>query len=206
MNSRERKNHWENVFKTKDTSEVSWYQTKPETSLKLIKDLDLPKSTGIIEIGSGDSFLADFLLQEGYQKITLLDISKTALDSIKKRLQNHISKITFLTQDVLNFNQKELFTVWHDRAVFHFLTDIKEIQKYVKIASGKIMTGGYLIIGTFSTSGPGRCSDLNVRQYSEESMEKVFEGGFKKLRCFTENHYTPSGTVQNFIFCVFQKI
>ncbi len=206
MKNVDRKNHWENVFKTKDTTQVSWYQPKPETSLNLIKNLGLTKSSRIIEIGSGDSFLADYLLQEGFKDITLLDISDTALNTIKQRLKKDISKLAFLAADVTDFSQKQKYNVWHDRAVFHFLTDEKDIQKYVQNASDKLIPGGYLIVSTFSTSGPDMCSGLKIRQYSEVELTNTFKSGFNKLECFTENHQTPSGSIQNFIFCVFQKI
>lgn len=205
MNIDERKNHWENVFQTKDTTQVSWYQPKPETSLKLIEELKVEKNAPIIEIGSGDSFLADYLLLEGYENITLLDISETALEKIRKRLGNNDSGITFIADDVTNFKQKGVYHLWHDRAVFHFLSDKNDIRKYVSVASEKIVAGGYLIIGTFSISGPGMCSGLNVQRYGKESLTEIFSSAFKRVKCFDENHITPSGSVQNFIFCIFQK-
>jgi 2-polyprenyl-3-methyl-5-hydroxy-6-metoxy-1,4-benzoquinol methylase len=201
-----RKKHWENIFKTKDTTEVSWYQAFPETSIKLIEKLKLPKNARIIEVGSGDSFLADSLIEKGYSEITLLDISEKALEIIKNRLSASAANIEFITEDVMEFQSDHSFDLWHDRAVFHFLTDEKEIQKYVKNVSGKLVSGGYFIIGTFSNNGPDICSGLKVRQYSENQLSEVFKNGFKKIECFTENHQTPSGSNQNFLFCVFQKI
>lgn len=206
MNFFERKKHWENVFKTKDTTKVSWYQSIPETSLKLIENLHLKKNARIIEIGSGDSFLADFLLEKGYSDITLLDVSETALDTVKLRLKDKSSKITFLAEDVIDIPNTKQFDIWHDRAVFHFLTEPKEISKYVKNVSEKLVIGGFLILGTFSSLGPEMCSGLKIKQYSEKQLTKTFNTDFKKIECFTENHQTPSGSIQNFLFCVFQKI
>ena len=206
MKISDRKNHWETVFQTKDTTKVSWYQPVPETSLKLIEKLHLPKTAKIIEVGSGDSYLGDFLLERGYSEITLLDISEKALETIQKRLSAKAEQITFLATDVTSFSTTETYALWHDRAVFHFLTQISDIQKYVKNVSEKLVSGGYLILGTFSTNGPDMCSGLHVRQYSEKELTNIFSKGFKKIECFSEVHQTPSGTRQNFLFFVFQRI
>lgn len=206
MKISDRKTHWENVFETKDTTKVSWHQPFPETSIKLIDKLNLPKTAKIIEIGSGDSFLADFLLERGYSNITLLDISEKALAKIKVRLAENALNITFLTEDVTDFSTSTCFDIWHDRAVFHFLTKKRDIQKYVENVSDKLISGGYLILGTFSTNGPDMCSGLQVQQYAEVQLTEIFKNGFIKIDCFTEDHQTPSGACQNFLFCVFQKI
>jgi len=206
MEISERKNHWETVFKTKDTTKVSWHQPVPETSLGLIDKLNLSQSARIIEVGSGDSFLGDNLLEKGFTDITLLDISEIAIETIKKRLAGKTHHIKFLVADVTGFTTPESYDLWHDRAVFHFLTEEKDIQQYVKNASGKLVSGGYLILGTFSENGPDMCSGLKVQQYNEERMTKIFSSNFNKIECFTENHQTPSGSNQNFLFCVFQRI
>lgn len=205
MDFTQRKKHWETVFETKDTTKVSWYQPVPETSVNLIDKLNLAKTAKIIEVGSGDSFFADFLLEKGYSEITLLDISEKALDTIKNRLAEKVENIVFLSGDVTDFSSSGCYDVWHDRAVFHFLTEKTEIQKYVKNVSGNLVSGGYLILGTFSDNGPNICSGLKVQQYSEKQLIEIFNKDFKKIECFTENHTTPSGASQNFLFCVFQK-
>lgn len=205
MNSNERKIHWENVFLKTDTTKVSWHQTVPQTSLQLIETLNLPKSARIIEVGSGDSFLGDFLLDKGFNKITLLDISEKALDTIKNRMGEKGKSIHFLAADVTEFSSNESYDLWHDRAVFHFLTDKTDIRRYVKNVSEKLVSGGYLILGLFSNNGPDMCSGLNVKQYSEEEITEIFGGDFEKINCFTENHQTPSGDSQNFLFTIFQK-
>lgn len=205
MKTSERKIHWENVFETKDTTKVSWYQPIPETSMKMIDKLNLPKTVRIIDVGSGDSFLADFLLERGYSEITLLDISEKALDTIRIRLAAKAENIIFLANDVTDLSSAGTFDIWHDRAVFHFLTEKRDIQKYVENVSEKLVSGGYLILGTFSTNGPDMCSGLKVQQYSENKLTEIFKKGFRKIECFKENHQTPSGANQNFLFCVFQK-
>jgi len=206
MKISERKLHWETVFQTKDTTKVSWYQPVPLTSLRLIEKLNLPKSAKIIEIGSGDSFLADHLLEKGYTEISMLDISEKALNAVKSRLTEKTKMLTFLAADVTDFSTSKSFDLWHDRAVFHFLTDEKDIQKYVKNVSEKLVSGGYLILGTFSINGPDMCSGLKVRQYSEKELTAIFKGSFIKIDSFYEDHQTPSGSLQNFVFCVFQRI
>lgn len=206
MEISDRKIHWETVFQTKDTTKVSWYQTVPETSLKLIEQINLPKTARIIEVGSGDSYLGDFLIEKGYSEITLLDISEKALDTIRKRLSAKAEKITFLATDITSFSSSETYDLWHDRAVFHFLTEVKDIQKYVTNVSEKLVSGGYMILGTFSTNGPDMCSGLHVQRYSEAELTGFFEKDFKKVECFSELHKTPSGASQNFLFCVFQRI
>lgn len=205
MNSIDRKKHWENIFHSKDTSQVSWHQQKPTTSLQLIEELHLPKTANIIEVGSGDSLLGDCLINQGYSKITLLDISAKALETIRNRLQDKTDGITFCTADITEFRSNEKYDIWHDRAVFHFIMSEKNINKYIKSAALHLKKDGFLIIGTFSTNGPDMCSGLHIQQYSEKELFNLFKADFKKVKCFTENHNTPSGSVQNFQFCVFQR-
>ena len=206
MKTNKRKAHWENVYQTKDVTKVNWYQPVPETSLRLIEKLNMPASSKIIDIGSGNSNLSDYLLEKGYSEITLVDISEESLENAKKRLGNKSKQIEFLTADVASFTPSKKYDLWHDRAVFHFLTDEKDTQNYVNTASESISTGGYLIIGTFSNNGPDECSGLQVQQYSEKEMTSTFNTTFRKIECFTENHKTPSGGSQNFLFCIFQKL
>lgn len=204
MNLTEKKAHWENIFETKDTTKVSWHQPVPETSLRLIEKLNLPPKSKIIEVGSGDSYLADFLLEKEHE-ITLLDISEKALLTIEKRLAQNAEKIKFLAGDVLDIQTAEQYDVWHDRAVFHFLTDNTDVLEYVKKVSACVKPGGHFIVSTFSQNGPEMCSGLKVQQYSETKLEELFSDYFEKITCFMEDHVTPSGGRQNFIFCVFRR-
>ncbi len=205
METLEIKKHWENVYNTKDTTKVNWHQPIPETSLRLINELNISKTDKIIEVGAGDSFLGDHLLEKGYTEITLLDISEKALNDVKFRLGEKATTITFSNTDIIHFVPETKYTIWHDRAVFHFLTNKADATNYIKTASNSLIPEGFLIIGTFSNNGPDKCSGLNVQQYSEKELTDIFKIHFTKIKCFSENHKTPSGGSQNFLFCVFQR-
>lgn len=197
------KNHWETVYETKQPNEVSWTQEKPQTSLDFIYSSGLPKTARIIDIGGGDSKLADFLLAEGYENITVLDISEKALERAKARLGDKARKVKWVASDITEFKPTEQYDIWHDRATFHFLTQPKQVEKYQAIVNQFV--NGYLIIGTFSENGPKKCSGLDIKQYSETGLETLFSPNFEKLKCITEDHTTPFNTVQNFVFCSFKK-
>jgi 2-polyprenyl-3-methyl-5-hydroxy-6-metoxy-1,4-benzoquinol methylase len=199
------KGHWEKVFETKAETEVSWYQQLPKTSLDFISKLNLSKDAKIIDIGGGDSYLVDALLEQGFTNITLLDISAKAIERIQNRLGDKAHQVTFIVSDILDFNPKETYDLWHDRASFHFQTDAHQIEKYADIVSKAIVNNGHVVIGTFSENGPIKCSGLEITQYSEAKMKAVFESNFDLLDSFTEDHATPFDTIQNFIFCDFIK-
>ncbi|ROI00802.1 class I SAM-dependent methyltransferase [Chryseobacterium daecheongense] len=204
MSNTIQKNHWEKVYQTKTPDEVSWTQEKPQTSLDLINSCALGKEAKIIDIGGGDSTLVDFLLNEGYQNITVLDISAKALERAQKRLGSQAEKVTWIEADVTEFEPKETYDIWHDRAAFHFLTQQEHIRKYLQITKESV--AGYMILGTFSINGPKKCSGLDIQQYDEPSITSLFKENFEKLSCFTEDHTTPFNTIQNFIFCRFRKL
>ena len=197
------KNHWETVYETKNPNEVSWTQEIPITSLNFIKSFDVTKESKIIDIGGGDSKLVDFLIEEGFENITVLDISEKAIEKAKKRLGTKAKKVNWIVSDITEFEPSETFDVWHDRATFHFLTTEKQIEKYMKIARKSV--SGYLTVGTFSENGPKKCSGLDIKQYSEETLTTEMENGFEKIKCITEDHTTPFQTTQNFIFCSFKR-
>jgi trans-aconitate methyltransferase len=200
----DRKNHWETVYETKQPNEVSWTQERPKTSLDYIRETHLGKSARIIDIGGGDSKLVDFLLEEGYENITVLDISEKALERVKKRLGKNADKVSWIVSDITEFKPETKYDIWHDRATFHFLTTAEQVEKYIEITE-KWVTD-FLIVGTFSENGPKKCSGLEIKQYSEMEMENQFSKNFKKLKCIAEDHITPFETSQNFTFCVFEKI
>ncbi len=200
-----KKEHWENVFSTKQENEVSWYQPKPQTSIDFFISNNISKEAKIIDIGGGDSYLIDNLIELGYENLYLLDISENAIERIKSRLGTKAEKVTFIVSDVLDFQPETAFDVWHDRASFHFLVANDDIQLYKEIVVNSIASNGFLFLGTFSENGPLKCSGLEITQYSETKFEFVFGSDFEKINCFTENHPTPFGTVQNFIFCEFKK-
>lgn len=201
----ERKEHWDNVFSTKQEKEVSWYQESPKTSLDLVAKSNIPKDAKIIDIGGGDSYLIDNLLELGYTNLTLLDISLKAIERIKKRLGVDADKITFIVSDVLEFKPDSTFDFWHDRASFHFLTEKKQIAIYAKLVASAINKNGNFVLGTFSENGPKKCSGLDITQYDELKLRAVFEKDFDLIESFTVDHQTPFDTVQNFIFCSFKK-
>jgi trans-aconitate methyltransferase len=198
-----RKNHWETVYETKMPNEVSWTQENPKTSLDFIRETKLGKSAKIIDIGGGDSKLVDYLLDEGYENITVLDISAKALERAKIRLGERADKVHWIVSDINDFKPDTTYDIWHDRATFHFLTSDDQIKNYFKITQKWI--GGFLIIGTFSDKGPAKCSGLDIKQYTETALEQEFQVAFEKLKCINEDHKTPFETIQNFIFCIFKK-
>lgn len=200
-----KKAHWENVFATKGEKEVSWYQQYPKTSVDFFIKNNIDKNAKIIEIGGGDSYLIDALLDLGYTDLTILDISENAIKRLKNRLGDKARNINFLVSDVLDFQSNKKFDVWHDRASFHFLTTKSDIKKYTSIVSTVLVPNGNLFLGTFSENGPLKCSGLEITQYSENKIKTVFESDFQIENCFHEDHQTPFETIQNFIFCSLKK-
>ena len=201
--SKNYKAHWETVYETKSPNEVSWTQSKPKTSIDLINSFNLPKSSSIIDVGGGDGLLVDFLLEEGYENITVLDISSKAIERAKKRLGEKAKKIKWIVSNVTDFNPSNSFDVWHDRATLHFLNDSNEINKYVGLVKKSVNKN--LIIATFSDEGPLKCSGIEIVQYTAEKMANLFNDCFEKINSFKQNHTTPFNTKQNFIFCSFMK-
>ena len=201
-----RKKHWENIYKTKDLKDLSWFQSLPETSLEFLKELHIDKTAKIIDVGGGDSYLADNLLDLGYTDITVLDISDLALEKAKHRLGERAVKVKWIVTDITHFSPSEKYDFWHDRATFHFLTEEAEIEAYINNAAMGIKPSGILVIGTFSEKGPLKCSGIEIKQYSENTITNRLKKYFEKIRCITTDHKTPFDTFQNFIFCSFRKI
>ena len=200
------KSHWEKIYATKRLDEVSWYQPTPGVSLDFISELNIQKDAAIIDVGGGDSYLADNLLAAGFTDITVLDISEAAINRAKQRLAKDAERINWIVADINDLVVDKKFDCWHDRAAFHFLTTDKQIEKYLTIAQEHISRDGRMIIGTFSTSGPEKCSGLPIKQYSEQSLSGVLKKWFEKIKCITTDHITPFNTVQNFLFCSFKKL
>ncbi|WP_299392150.1 class I SAM-dependent methyltransferase [uncultured Gelidibacter sp.] len=197
------KDHWETVYKTKNPDQVSWTQAKPTVSLQLIGNRNLPKTAKIIDIGGGDSKLVDFLLDEGYTDITVLDISAKAIEKAKSRLGEKANKVQWIVSDITTFKPTHTYDLWHDRAAFHFLTSQEHIQTYVNLVNTYVNNS--VIIGTFSKQGPLKCSGLEITQYDAEGLTTVFGDSFENIECLTTDHTTPFNTVQNFQFCSFKK-
>lgn len=204
MESLDRKIHWENIYQTKNFEDVGWFQAKPETSLEFLEKFNVPKDAKIIDCGSGESYFVDNLLDLGYQDITVLDISEKALEKVKKRLGSRANKIKWIVADISSFQPPEKYDFWHDRAAFHFLKE-DEVTKYLQIIKENLNLGGHLVIGTFSENGPTKCSGIEIKQYSENTLSQVIEKYLKKIYCFTIDHITPSKSTQNFVFCGFQN-
>ncbi|MDF3026756.1 MAG: SAM-dependent methyltransferase [Fluviicola sp.] len=206
MNDFDRKKHWETIYSTKELSEVSWYQPIPETSLNFLEEAQLEKNAKIIDIGGGDSFFADHLLAAGYTDITVVDISENALDRAKKRLGEKAALVKWIVGDATQLELEEHYDFWHDRAVFHFLTQVRDIANYRSVLDSYIKKGGVLVLGTFSENGPSKCSGIEIKQYSESSLTEAVSASFEKIKCITVDHQTPFDTTQNFVFCSFKKI
>lgn len=201
-----KKSHWENVFATKAPNEVSWTQKYPKIAMNYLENLNLSKTANIIDVGGGDSNLIDALLDKGFQNIWVLDISEFALERAKKRLGEKANLVHWIVSDITEFKPEVTFDFWHDRAVFHFLTDDESTNKYVTIIEKAISKNGNFLLGTFSENGPLKCSGLEIKQYSETTMKHTFSSQFEAVKCFTKNHKTPFDTTQNFQYCGFKKI
>lgn len=201
----ERKAHWENVFSIKQEKEVSWYQESPKASIDFVNNLNIAKDAKIIDIGGGDSYLIDALLELGYSNLYLLDISAKAIERVKNRLGVKAANVTFIVSDVLDFKPETTFDFWHDRASFHFLTTESQINHYAELVDSAVANQGKLVIGTFSENGPKKCSGLEITQYNAAKLNAVFATNFDLIESFTEDHKTPFDTLQNFIFCSFKK-
>jgi len=199
------RSHWDKVYSNRAENEVSWFQPYPKTSIEFVELFDLPIDANIIDIGGGDSYFVDALLDKGYKNIYVLDISENAIKRAKERLGERASKVHWIISDIADFKPTLQFDFWHDRAAFHFLTTEDKIYKYVSIAEDSIKKNGYLVLGTFSELGPQKCSGLDIKQYSEASMSARFEIAFDRIKCIREDHTTPFNTIQNFLFCSFKR-
>jgi 2-polyprenyl-3-methyl-5-hydroxy-6-metoxy-1,4-benzoquinol methylase len=201
----DRKEHWEQVYSTKGETGVSWYQRDPRLSLELIRAVAPAAGGRIIDIGGGASVLVDRLLDLPFERITALDISETALGKAKSRLGERASRVEWMAADITEAETLGTFDIWHDRAVFHFLTDAADRRKYVELARKTVTEGGHLIIASFADDGPKRCSDLDVCRYNAETMGAEFGEGFSLLREAREMHTTPWGSSQAFFYGVFRR-
>lgn len=201
-----RQAHWDGVYSKKESTEVSWYQQHPERSLELIKATGVDPSASIIDIGGGASTLVDFLLDAGYQNLSVLDIAHGAIEQAKFRLGQLADKVEWLEQDITRFIAEESFDVWHDRAVFHFLTDADDRLSYVEAMSNALKPGGHAIVATFNLDGPEKCSGLDVVRYSPETMSAIFGEGFQLVETKSEKHETPGGASQSFVYCRFVRV
>ena len=196
------KAHWEKVYTTKEPEAVSWYREHLETSLALIEGAAPSRSVSIIDIGAGESTLVDDLLARGYENITVLDVSQTALEVTKKRLGLLAEQVKWIVGDITQIQlEPSSYDVWHDRAVFHFLTSMEQRVAYVRNVSNAVKPGGHVIVSTFGPEGPTKCSGLEVMRYDAESLHAEFGGRFRLVESSKELHQTPFGTTQQFLYC-----
>ncbi|MEX2493238.1 MAG: class I SAM-dependent methyltransferase [Nitrospirales bacterium] len=201
----ERKAHWEDVYRTTAADELGWYQTHPTMSLRLIESTSVQKTGNLIDVGGGDSTLVDHLLHQGFEHVTVLDISSSALEKAKARLGDRASLVTWIEGDVTGFRSSKTYDLWHDRAVFHFLTDEEDREKYREAMNMALGAQGQVIIATFAYEAPPTCSGLPVVRYSPEFLGLAIGNDFDLVESFEELHHTPGGTKQPFIYCRFMR-
>lgn len=199
--------HWEIIYKTKKPDSVSWYQPSLRLSLELIRRTGLGKDAALIDVGGGASTLVDDLLTLEYSNITVLDISTHALDYSKARLGSQVNLVKWVLGDITAVDFPESsFDLWHDRAVFHFLVEEEERKKYCKVLEASVRPGGFAIIATFGPNGPLKCSGLEIVRYGPDSLQRTVGNTFSLKSSHTEHHTTPSNTIQEFVYCLFQKM
>ena len=202
----ESKAHWEHIYKSMGVREVSWFQEHAAQSIELIKKTGVSLAAKIIDVGGGASTLVDDLIEQGYSEITVLDISGTALRRSQKRLGQRASLVKWMEVDITRAElDPNFYDVWHDRAVFHFLTNKTDRAQYVRAVLRSVKMGGHIIVASFGLDGPEKCSGLNIVRYSAESMHREFGDDFELVDTTTEVHHTPFGTDQQFIYCYCRK-
>ncbi|MEO8486868.1 MAG: class I SAM-dependent methyltransferase [Betaproteobacteria bacterium] len=198
----EAKAHWEQVYQTKRPDEVSWYRSHLDISLELVQDAAPARDSQIIDVGGGESTLVDDLLALNYTNVHVLDLSPTALAVTRDRLGRLSSHAKWLTGDVTSFPfSRHQFDVWHDRAVFHFLTAGEDRANYVAQVARAVKPGGHVVVATFGPEGPQQCSGLNVMRYEADGLHAEFGAAFRLVRHLTELHETPRGAIQQFTYC-----
>jgi len=197
------KAYWERIYAERNPDEVSWYQAHPQHSLSLITDSGLGTAARIIDVGGGASTLVDYLLSAGYRNLAVLDISAMAIERTRQRLDDRAGLVNWYEGDVTNFCPAQPFDIWHDRAVFHFLTHPHDRTCYVDTLRSTIRPNGQAIIATFSDSGPSQCSGLEVVRYSPASLARALGPEFHLVETLTEEHRTPDGGTQQFVYCRF---
>ncbi|NNE47724.1 MAG: class I SAM-dependent methyltransferase [Rhodothermales bacterium] len=200
-----RQSHWNRVYSTRSAEELSWFQEHPAVSIELIELASLGPSAAVIDVGGGDSLLVDWLLERGYEDLTVLDVSLAALERARRRLGNKGTSVDWVECDVTRWQPERVHDLWHDRAVFHFLTDAADRQRYIEVMERALRPGGRAIVATFSLEGPPKCSGLDVQRYSVETLAEELGGSFRLEGSREQLHQTPAGKSQAFIFTLFRK-
>ena len=201
-----RQAHWENVYATKEEHAVSWFQERPDISLDLIRATGVKTSASIIDIGGGASRLVDALIDEGFEAITVLDLSEKALTTSKARLGARGAHVQWVVADITTWEPPQSYDVWHDRAALHFLTDPKDRAASAERVSRAVRPGGHVIIGTFALDGPERCSGLPIVRYDAASLGKILGPSFELIESKRHEHHTPAGAIQRFQFSRFRRL
>lgn len=199
--------HWENVYHTKGRDEVSWYREHLDMSLRMIAGTAVAHDAAIIDVGGGNSTLVDDLLERGFADVTVLDISAKALNDSKRRLESKADQVNWIVADVtVNPILENRYDLWHDRAVFHFLTSEYDRRQYVELVDRSLEPGGHIIVASFDLDGPSKCSGLDVVRYSPEALNDELGESFRLIESVNETHQTPFGTTQDFVYCYFRKV
>ncbi len=204
-NEHSRRAHWQNVYATKSEDAVSWFEESPAVSLELVRATGASATTSIIDIGGGASRLVDALVRDGFESVTVLDLSEKALELARARLGAASKKARWIVADVTTWQPQETYDVWHDRAAFHFLTQPSERAAYARCVASAVRSGGHVIIGTFALDGPERCSGLDVVRHDEASISKVLGRSFDLVEARRVDHKTPSGAIQHFQFSRYRR-
>jgi hypothetical protein len=200
-----RQEHWDHVYATKRADKVSWFQDEPAPSLAMIAAAGIGHDDAIVDVGGGASVLVDRLLDDGYSNLTVLDVSPTGLEASRARLASRSERITWVVQDVVAWQPSQgAFKLWHDRAVFHFLTDDADRRGYLRALDLGLQQGGYLILAPFAPTGPERCSGLPVQRYSGQTMQATLGPGYRLIEEQPQTHLTPAGNRQDFTWCLFR--
>jgi SAM-dependent methyltransferase len=199
------KEHWDQVYGTKSSNNVSWYEAHPGKSLELIRATGAQPADPIIDVGSGASFLVDKLIDAGYLDLTVLDISAEVLQKLRTRLGPRADAVTFLPRDVTALQPDRRYAVWHDRAVFHFLVEREDRERYVDVLRRALLPKGHVVIATFGPSGPERCSGLATRRYDTDTLATELGDDFSLVDSSISVHRTPSGVEQSFLYCRFDR-
>ncbi len=202
----DRKQHWEEVYRSRSPREVSWHQAVPEPSLEMIESAAGGCRAPVIDIGGGASVLVDYLLDRGFDDVTVLDISRAALELARKRLGPRAAGVHWVEADVTRYTPERTFAVWHDRAAFHFLTDAGDRQRYIGVLRKALPAGGHAIIGTFALDGPSRCSGLAVVRYDAAGLAAELGAGFEQREERRVTHVTPAGREQHFSFHRLERV
>jgi SAM-dependent methyltransferase len=199
-----RQKHWQQVYASKDETAVSWFQAVPQVSLRMIHDTGLEAAARIVDVGGGASRLVDHLLDRGFQHLSVLDIARGSLEHAKNRLGPRADVVEWIVSDVTAFRPERTWDLWHDRAVFHFLVDEADRADYVQALKRALAPGGHTILATFGPEGPERCSGLPVVRYDAAALQVALGSEFKLVEQEIEHHQTPSGAIQEFLYCRFQ--